>query len=232
MIPRHIHQTAKTADVSPQWAPLVERARKLHPEWTYKLWTDDDNLDLIRERRPDLLGAYQQLARPVMRADMIRYVFMEQIGGLYFDTDYQWLKPFNLVDADLVLPASTDDGQTLGLGNAVFASRQGHPFWTTVLDEIRLHAAEPVASEDDVIRITGPGLLTRVYQERFNTDTAILIPPRREFHPPVPQEDRSLAALTADPRVYGIHWCFGSWRSLSWKSRLARWARRFWRNRA
>jgi len=229
VIPRLIHQTAKTASVSPKWAPLVETARRLHPDWTYRLWTDEDNLALIRERRPDLEAVYRALPRPVMRADLIRYVFMEQFGGLYFDTDYQWLKPFDLTDRALVLPVSSDPGAPLALGNAVFASRAGHPFWTAALEEIRGAAAADEVTENDVIQRTGPGLLTRVYRERFAEDPSIHLPPRAEFHPAVPATDAALAALTADPRAFGIHWCFGTWRALTWRARmvqkLGRWLR-------
>ncbi len=220
-LPKILHQTAKTAVVSEKWRPLQAQLRALHPDWEYRLWTDQDNLALIRERRPDLEAVYLGLPRPIMRADLIRYVYMEQFGGLYLDTDYQVLKPFDL-DAELVLPRESDEGQPVYLGNCVFASVPGHPYWTAALAALKADppVADQTKEEEDIIQRTGPGFLTRVWQQGFQNDPSILIPPRSWFHPPVPQDDAALSAILANPDTFGIHWCFGSWRALTPWARL------------
>jgi len=222
MIPRILHQTAKTVVLSDRWKPLQRMAQEFHPGWEYRLWTDEDNLALIRDRRPDLEAAYSGLPRPVMRADLIRYVYMEQFGGLYFDTDYQFLRVFDLLDRDLVLPAESDPGFPVFLGNCIFASVPGHPFWTAVLDELKgtPPTAENTRSENDIIQRTGPGFLTRIWKSRFESDPTVFVPPRAWFHPPVPRDDGALASVTSNSATYGIHWCFGSWRALTPWSRL------------
>ena len=55
MIPRILHQTARTADIAPRWRELREKARALNPGWEYRLWTDADNLSLVSEAAPKLL---------------------------------------------------------------------------------------------------------------------------------------------------------------------------------
>ena len=222
MIPKLIHQTAKTAILGPKWKPLQQKLIELHPGWTYKLWTDEDNLALIQERRPDLLAVYTGLPKPIMRADLIRYVFMEQFGGLYLDTDYQILKPYDLLDYRLVLPRESEVGAPIFLGNAFFASEPMHPFWTALLEDLR--TTPPTAlntnSEHDIIDLTGPGFLTRVWKAGFQGDKTILIPPRAWFHPVMPRDDRALSGILSNPETYAIHWCFGSWRALTPWSRL------------
>lgn len=222
MIPPLIHQTAKTAVISEKWRPLQQKVREFHPDWTYKLWTDEDNLALIRERRPDLEAVYAGLPKPVMRADLIRYVYMEQFGGLYLDTDYQFLKAFDLTDRSVVLPSESDPGKPVFLGNCVFASVAGHRFWTAALADLRDNppTAENTRLEDDIISRTGPGFLTRIWKAEFETDPTVFVPPRSWFHPPVPQDDAALASVTGNSETYGIHWCFGSWRALTPWSRL------------
>lgn len=221
-IPKILHQTAKTAVVAPKWAPLLAKAKALHPGWEHRLWTDEDNLALIRERRPDLETAYLGLPKPIMRADLIRYLYMEQFGGLYFDTDYQFLKPFDLEDAEIVLPRESNDGEPIYLGNCIFASVPGHPYWTAVLDHLKNHppTADQIREEGDVVRLTGPGLVTEVWEAGFRNDPSILLPPRSWFHPPTPPDDAALARILAQPETYGIHWCFGSWRAMTPWSRL------------
>lgn len=232
MIPRLLHQTAKTADVGPKWQPLQKKLLEMHPEWTYKLWTDEDNLALIRERRPDLEAVYLGMPQPIQRADLIRYVFMEQFGGLYLDTDYQMLKPFELLDHAVVLPRESEVGAPIFLGNAFFASEPGHPFWTTLLADLRDHppTGALTKSEHDVIETTGPGRVTKVWYAGFQNDPSIFIPPRAWFHPPMPRSDRDLEALLANPETQAIHWCFGTWRALTpwsrFKNRVKKWVGR------
>jgi len=230
MIPKLIHQTAKTADVGPKWKPLQQKLIEMHPDWTYKLWTDEDNLALIRERRPDLEAVYVGLPQPIMRADLIRYLYMEQFGGLYLDTDYQILKPYDLLDYHLVLPRESEVGAPIFLGNALFASEPKHPFWTALLEDLRKFppTAANTDVEDDVITQTGPGRVTHVWKQGFENDSTIFIPPRSWFHPVMPRNDQALADILADPETYAIHWCFGSWRALTPWSRLKNRLRRWW----
>lgn len=229
MIPPLLHQTAKSAQINPKWAPLQKRLLELHPGWEYRLWDDEANLALIRERRPDLEALYLGFPRPILRADLIRYVFLEQFGGVYLDTDYQMLKPFDLVDAPLVLPRESDDGTPVYLGNSFLASVPGHPFWTALIEAIRTEFSGAVDTEEQVLSLTGPGMVTRVWAEGFANDSSILLPPRRWFNPPVPEDDGALAAIESDPEAYGIHWCYGSWRALTPWSRLLNRVKRLFR---
>jgi mannosyltransferase OCH1-like enzyme len=94
-------------------------------------------LRLLKERWPDLESVYHGMTQPAMRADLMRYIYMQQFGGLYLDSDYQFLKPFDLTDKSLVLPKESNEGQPVYLGNCIFASEPGHPFWTALPDAIK-----------------------------------------------------------------------------------------------
>ena len=222
MIPRLIHHTAKTSLVAPEWAPFQEALLRLHTDWKYKLWTDEDNIALLKERHPELESVYFGMPQTAMRADLMRYIYMELFGGLYLDLDYQFLKPFDLNDKVLVLPRESNDGEPISLGNCIFASVPGHPFWKALLDMIRAHppTRETVRKEQDSIDQAGPGMVTRVWREQFEQDSSITIPPRSWFHPPRPETSSELETVKSRPETYGIHWCFGSWRALTFGARL------------
>jgi mannosyltransferase OCH1-like enzyme len=64
VIPRIIHQTSQSKLIA------------LRPGWEYRHWTDRDNVALVKESTPHLLPLYTALRRGVMKADMIRYVFL------------------------------------------------------------------------------------------------------------------------------------------------------------
>ena len=116
MIPRIIHQTAKTEDIPEQWRGFQKTVRSLHPSWEYKLWTDDANLELVSRNAPRWLALYQALPRNIMRADMIRYIILQLEGGLYLDLDYEVFRPFDLLKEKIVLPSESNPGEEVILG--------------------------------------------------------------------------------------------------------------------
>ena len=59
-----------------------------------------DNLAFVKSEYPDFVDVFVGLPKNIMRADVIRYLLMDKLGGLYLDTDYEMLKPFDLIDHD------------------------------------------------------------------------------------------------------------------------------------
>jgi inositol phosphorylceramide mannosyltransferase catalytic subunit len=221
MIPRLIHQTAKTADIPPRWREFQRRVRELHPEWTYKLWTDEDNLAFVKAEFPDFLDIFQKLPRNIMRADVIRYLLLYRLGGLYLDLDYEMLKSFDLTEHDIVLPWE-QDGE-FGAGNdlvcqAFFASAPGHPFLKMLIDDLR--ANPPLAGGGDVEGATGPKFVTRVYHRARAAGIPIHTPRRNLFNPVSPRTRRQYQAIVDGGESYGIHHCDGSWRDFTLTQRF------------
>jgi mannosyltransferase OCH1-like enzyme len=58
-----------------------------HPGWTYRLWTDDSNRELVANHFPWLRHAYERLPAEIQRADLARYLYMFRYGGIYADLD-------------------------------------------------------------------------------------------------------------------------------------------------
>ena len=224
MIPRIIHQTAKTADIPEQWRGFQKTVRSMHPSWEYKLWTDDANLDLVTRNAPQWLALYQALPRNIMRADMIRYIILQLEGGLYLDLDYEVFRPFDLLDEKIVLPSESNPGEEVILGNCILASEPGHSFWGYALTEMEKGFAglERKPLEEDVIWLTGPGLLTRTYQKYGREDQTVCLPLRNSFHPKTPRNQEEYDAVRKIPGVYGVHHCAGTWRARTLTQRLGR----------
>ena len=215
MIPKLIHQTARTSNLPEFCKPHVEKLKALHPDWTYKLWTDEDNLELVKTRMPEFLDVYLKLPRNIMRADVIRYVYMYTLGGLYLDTDYEMLKPFDLNQYDVVLPWEITDknGQGTRVANSIFASAPAHPFWKMLLDDLMTNP--PLGADVDVIHATGPAFVTRIFQRARAAGMDIYTPERDLFNPITPRLQRDYKAIVNRGFSYGIHHCLGSWRDFS-----------------
>ena len=222
MIPKLIHQTARTPDISKQARQFQQRIRDQHPDWTYKLWTDADNDAFVRAEMPDFYPVFAGLPKGIMRADVIRYVLMDRVGGLYLDTDYEMLRPFDLLSYECVVPLETS-GEEARLGNAYFAAAPGHLFFRRVLQTLK--DAPPRDPDADVLSSTGPAFITRVYRSMTPEEQAQVHTPAREiFNPLVPRNGREYRRLARNPEIYGIHHCLGTWREFTFLQRIRNWA--------
>lgn len=217
-IPRLIHQTAKTAEIPERWQGFQKKLRDLHPAWTYRLWTDDDNRNFVKSHFPEFFDIFQALPKNIMRADVIRYLLMYRLGGLYMDLDYEMLKPFDLLQYEVVLPREACTVQRPEtVCNAIFASAPGHPFFKAVIDELR--ANPPLGPNPDVENATGPGLISRVYRRSKGTFTDIHTPKEEYFSPLSPRNNREYQKIIRAGVAYGIHHCDGTWREYTFRQK-------------
>jgi mannosyltransferase OCH1-like enzyme len=217
VIPKLIHQTARTRDLPADVRGYVERVKAVHPDWQYHLWTDEENLELVRARVPEFIDVFQKLPKNIMRADVIRYVLMYVHGGLYLDTDYEMLKPFDLTDRDVVLPLERDGttGEPLRPCNSIFASAPGHALWRMAIDDLIADPPLGAQSGDDVLVGTGPQFLTRILHKARAAGVQVYTPEPILFNPTTPRLRRQYDAIVRDGRSYGIHHCVGSWRDFT-----------------
>lgn len=210
-IPPLIHQTWKTSNIPLRWRHLVDSVKRNHPEWTYHLWSDEEMEAHVLDNHPALYPVYMAFEKNVMRADVFRYVVMHDLGGLYCDLDYEFLRPYPYGEAELVLmeESSEEDGGRQ-IANYVFASAPGHRFWKDVLDDL-VRNPPIVTSANDVTGATGPGLISRIFfagEERYE---GLVLNPKQAFSPPRARGRNESARMIASG-AYGIHHAWGSWK--------------------
>lgn len=89
-IPKKIHQIWLGGAIPDKFRVMTETWRDIHPDWEYKLWTDDDvkNMDLPNRALFDSMINYGP------KSDLLRYHIMNEYGGVYADTDFECLKSF------------------------------------------------------------------------------------------------------------------------------------------
>ena len=159
-IPKIIHQTWKTRDIpydiyKKEW---VDSWKKYHPDWEYRLWTDEDNRELIKRHYPEFLEVYDGYPAGINRADAARYFILNHYGGLYVDLDFECFKSFEplLNDYDLVLGRMKSDYLVRHcIPNALMASIPRHPFWQSVI-----RALSKRKDMNCVELATGPAMLS------------------------------------------------------------------------
>jgi mannosyltransferase OCH1-like enzyme len=220
MIPKIIHQTYKTNYLPEDLKKWHENVKNLHPSWEIKLWTDEDNLQLVKKHFPHLLSAYTGLPYPIMRVDIVRYMYMAVYGGVYLDLDYELFKPIDEITEgkDLLLPLSREKNgrdfykSDVIIGNCIFASAPGHIFWH---DVIQTFAANPplkqFSNKINILKLTGPEFITRIYFSNPGKYHAHL-PKKTVFHPDFSYARRPAYQHTLlNKGSVGLHHCKESW---------------------
>jgi hypothetical protein len=221
MIPKIIHQTYHDHALPEIYALCAKQIIGLHPEYTYKLWTDDDMYTFMRTEFPTYWNKFAALPRTIMQIDMFRYFLMYKYGGIYADLDYYVLRPLDglLADKELVLPVmeETQDGAPLRIGNCIFASSPEHPFWKKLMDSLFTIDRYTVEFDSDANVETsefgtGSGFVHFMWHSYMSDDKSIYLPCKQMFHPPSKQSLLHLERLRAQG-AYGMHWGSGVWRN-------------------
>ena len=213
-IPKIIHQLWR-ADTPPlRWRRAVESVKRCHPGWEYRLWTDYAMELHVRRSHPKLYTIYAGFERNIMRVDVFRYVLMYDLGGLYCDLDYEFIRPYDYRGDRAVLSLERDvdygDPQNL-IANYFFASEAQHRFWRDVLDEIILRP--PVAkSFHDVVKATGPGLLTRIFDRAPGRYADMKLTPQPVFSPQRIHGAHERRIYLNNGHTYGFHHGWGTWK--------------------
>ena len=230
MIPQVLFQTWKTHDVPPPLEALRDTFRHHHPTWTMVLFDDRENRQFVALYYPEWLSLYDSLPYNIQRVDMIRYLWMYHVGGVYMDLDMETLRPLpdflnrytSLSDTSLVLLGEENqqhhDG-TSRVGNAILISTPHHPFWMAVIAEINTRMKQTNNSNNGDVRsawsTTGPHMLHDVFQnytDRGGNNRVRSVPPV-VFYPRLWEARPSLRPFGAD--AYPDSWTVHHW-ACSW----------------
>lgn len=233
MIPRIIHQTWKTSVVPSQWQTSVQAYQRFCEKhgFEYRLWTDEDNRNLIQTHFPWFLQQYDAYPQNIQRADVIRYFILYHYGGVYSDLDIEpkedlFYTFFQLYEnASLCLPSVKQGNGMAGqnYSNCFMMSEAQHPFWPRVWHWLqnpyrtcRWKRLLSWAPYFQVLFTTGPGVISDAALHFKETPIvslpAALIQPGVETDPTPVQRPESVVKL-----LRGESWQKGDanfWRSL------------------
>jgi len=158
IIPKIIHQIWLGGPLPMELEELVDNVKKAHVGrgWQYKLWTDDDLKDLQLYNQK----YFDEAKNAGARSDMLRYEILYRYGGVYLDTDYEVLQPFDELHYlyDMYVGMEPLDTKIAKVGLSIVAARPGHPavahYMRTIKDD--WHKA-------GVVQRTGPWHWTRSF---------------------------------------------------------------------
>ncbi|NWK79446.1 glycosyltransferase family 32 protein [Aquitalea sp. LB_tupeE] len=223
MIPKIIHQTSK--EFTWEERKLTSRSKKIMPDFEFKLWSDEENLNLVNKHFPQYLQAYQNAWHGVIRADIARCLYLHEFGGIYCDTDYKFFKPidndFLAENCILGIEEEFDKGlNTTKYGNAFMASEKGFHLW---LPFVKSAFERLQNGEKNILFIAGPHALS-IYLKNNNQYNQQIKPYQQSSI--YPDFKYLKTSFHKTDKTIGGHLCWGGWRNKPFFSQLKCRARR------
>lgn len=214
-IPKIIHQIWLGSPFPEKYKAFQESWKKFHPDWRYILWTDKD----IETFSPKIAKLVKSASNFGEAADILRYAVLYKYGGLYVDTDFECVKPFDILHHtyDFYLGLQPLDTNALQVNNALIGSKPKNPIFMQAFKRIA------VSKEPRTIIKTGPILLTNLYIELYKNISGIACAfPATYFYPcgfTQPSADRD---IWLKPESFAIHHWEASWIKNAKKTKSAK----------
>lgn len=230
-IPKMIHQVWSGIDepLPRHFEILGESWKNDYPEWEYIVWDNQKMNDFIQLYYPEYWDIYQAYPYNVQRWDVIRYLILYRMGGMYVDFDYQSLERMDNLLADKECCFSEEEFYIDGHGNrisvfnnALMLSIPGHPFMKKIIDEVFTEGVlkyPAIPRSTCVLETTGPGMLCRLYKNATpaDRDSIYLIPSCYVSPFSVKQAGmvrrgyRGAEVEAALENAYAVHYFWGGW---------------------
>lgn len=177
LTPKNIHQVwigSKTPSYVKEYAMAWQ---SLNPDFSYRLWTNEDILDLGLTNESQYLTS----PNPGAKSDIARYEILNRFGGVYADTDFLPIKPISphLMDGNFY--AGQVFSYSPQFANGLLISPPNSSLLTKTINSI--NSPPSLLSPMQTLSYSGAFLLTRVIKDSWtSTDMPILLP-SQYFYP-------------------------------------------------
>lgn len=206
--------------IPPLFRQCERRIHEMHPSWNITLWDDQMGMQHVKNTFPEYISAYKSFTHDVQRTDFLRLALVYGLGGFYMDLDVYPLKPLDeLTNCSVVLAEEFTVSEAtqkdlnlkyqIRIANYMFGGEAGHPFLRRVIDTMAARSSINISSQQEILDITGPGLLTDTYWDNTDTyqDITLLRNEGRYLEFP---DGRREPCLFGD---YAVHLHTGTWRN-------------------
>jgi inositol phosphorylceramide mannosyltransferase catalytic subunit len=212
IIPNIVHLIWLGSPLPERCVEMVDSWEKFHPEWTVKVWTDADCNDFHLTNQL----AFERATNYGEKADIWRYEILYRYGGLYVDTDFECLKPFDSLHKTCEFYAGMTLNPECQLLNGLIGSARGHPILKACIENIQVGPGDN--NPDRIMNDTGPYHLTRMFIAYTSLSDVgkIVTFPVSVFYPFPPdqrhrKEREEIKQQYVRPESFAIHYWATSW---------------------
>jgi len=205
-IPKKIHQVwLGPAQIPKVYSKYMESWKHFHPDWEYRLWTDEDVKDITITKK----NLFDSASNVGMKSDILRYEILRQIGGIYVDTDFECLKPFDDLLYLKFFTGISYDVQFV-LYNGLIGSIPNHPVMNKTVE---IEGSYIGSKGSSIINTTGAYHFTRCFNSTVSIDTPRIVAFPMSFFYPFPNDikNKELAYTYIQECSYAIHHWGVSW---------------------
>lgn len=212
-IPKIIHQIWLGSPLPEKYAYFVTSWKKKHPDWQYILW-DEKKIQALENFSCKRL--YEKSKSYGAKSDIARYEILKQFGGIYVDTDFECIKPFDDLIKNSTFLIGINNDPHISFINALIGCTPNHRIMHEAVNSIS--SIKSLSTElMDIINTTGPGLTTRLILEHiqdYPLSDAFL--PAHYFYPyPNFEKNENLSKKEAhsyiQEKTFAIHYWEVSW---------------------
>jgi len=216
-IPKIIHHIWLGSPLPERFAQYRKTWQQLHPGWRCIVW-DDAKVAALGLVNWD---AYCAASNYGEKSDIARYEILYRFGGLYVDTDFESLQPFDLLHhcCDFYTGSyANPGGGWLYVLNGLIGCAPKHPIIKRCIAGIKKTARQASNGAAAIINRTGPDYFYRCINESIaahdKIKTTIIFPPTF-FYPWSgalrSNKDRAFIMSFVRPESFAVHHWATSW---------------------
>lgn len=215
-IPKIIHQIwIGPCPVPEKTLAWQQSWRDLHPDWEYKLWTNEDVDQLEFENKK----YFDEAKNWGEKADILRYEILCRFGGVYVDIDFEAIKSLDWLHYSCdfyvgihAIPLLFSD--KLRINNGLIAAIPQHPILQYAVEQIPYFRGE----KGGVAKRTGPDFFTNVIATIFSIPSNAMVDvvfPSNFFYPSGPREGIGFTIKPGEayiqPETLAVHYYTAYW---------------------
>jgi hypothetical protein len=182
LIPRKIHQIWLGGVIPDVYKRYADTWPRFNPNWEYRLWGDND----IPNMNMPNMELFNSLTEYGSKSDLVRYHVLNEYGGLYVDTDFECLKPFDELGY-LEFYTSIGYHANIELYPGLIACTPHHPV-TEKIRELVCDIHHIPKNANEVLETTSSYFFTRAFWQVIKgyMEGVVAFPP--EYFYPFPNE--------------------------------------------
>lgn len=211
VIPPLIHMVWLGSPLPERCKEMLESWKKFHPTWMVKLWTDAD----VEAFKLENLRAFKAAKNYGEKSDIWRYEILYRFGGLYVDTDFECLRPFDQIHKSCELFAGIAYTTNPLLYNGMIGVVPRHPIIRMCIDTIKRGPGDQ--NNDKIMQRTGPDHFTRCFNALAHAYIGKIVPFPPTFFYSFPNNQRweknhkKIKKLWVKPESMALHYWATSW---------------------
>ena len=204
--------------------PLPDKNREcirtwevLHPGWTIRIWRDEDVPAFGLKNQ----AAFDRAENFGEKSDIFRYEILYRFGGVYADTDFECIKPFDVLHKTCEFYAGAPlDSE---LANGLVGTRREHPIIKACIDQLMIGNGDQERSR--IIQNTGPGYFRNIFLAYYSEcdEKRTVVFPQTFFYPLSARKALALREVTEEatkkkilrdcvkPETFTIHHWENAW---------------------